>query len=131
MANEFKVKNGLILQSGSLTLPGTLVVNSSAGTTGQYLQSTGTGLQWASVSGGLSISQANSSVTVADTGIGTITTTVDGTVVQTSTVSGTALTGVPTAPTAAIATSTTQIATTEFAVREALSKAVAMSIALG
>jgi hypothetical protein len=41
------------------------------------------------------------------------------------------LTGVPTAPTAAIATSTTQVATTEFAVREALTKAVAMSIALG
>ena len=42
-----------------------------------------------------------------------------------------ALTGTPTAPTAAISTSTTQIATTEFVVREALAKAVAMSIALG
>lgn len=42
-----------------------------------------------------------------------------------------ALTGTPTAPTAALSTSTTQVATTEFAVREALTKAVAMSIALG
>lgn len=42
-----------------------------------------------------------------------------------------AMTGTPTAPTAAAATSTTQVATTEFAVREALTKAVAMSIALG
>jgi hypothetical protein len=41
------------------------------------------------------------------------------------------LSGTPTAPTAALATSTTQIATTEFAVREALTKAVAMAIALG
>ena len=41
------------------------------------------------------------------------------------------LTGVPTAPTAAANTSTTQIATTAFAVTEALNKAVAMSIALG
>lgn len=40
-------------------------------------------------------------------------------------------TGVPSGPTAALATSTTQLATTEFAVREALTKAVAMSIALG
>lgn len=42
-----------------------------------------------------------------------------------------ALSGTPTAPTAALSTSTTQVATTEFAVREALTKAVAMSIALG
>ena len=41
------------------------------------------------------------------------------------------MTGVPVAPTAALSTSTTQIATTEFTVREALTKAVAMSIALG
>jgi hypothetical protein len=41
------------------------------------------------------------------------------------------MTGTPTAPTAAVNTSTTQIATTEFAVREALNKAVAMAIALG
>jgi hypothetical protein len=40
-------------------------------------------------------------------------------------------TGVPAGPTAALSTSTTQLATTEFAVREALTKAVAMSIALG
>jgi hypothetical protein len=79
----------------------------------------------------VSIGTGNSSVTVADSGTGTITTTVDGTVVQTSTVAGTALTGIPTAPTAAADTSTTQIATTQFAVREALNKAVAMSIALG
>jgi hypothetical protein len=57
MANEFKVKNGLILQSGSLTLPGTLVANSSAGTNGQYLQSTGTGLQWATVTTATALSQ--------------------------------------------------------------------------
>jgi hypothetical protein len=131
MANEFKVKNGLILQSGSITLPGTLIANSSAGTSGQYLQSTGTGLQWASITGGTSISQANSSVAIVDAGTGTITTTVDGTVVQTDSVSGSAFSGIPTAPTAAVSTSTTQIATTEFAVREALAKAVAMSIALG
>lgn len=56
MANEFKVKNGLILQSGSLTLPGTLVVSGSAGTTGQYLKSTGTGLQWATVTTASSVS---------------------------------------------------------------------------
>lgn len=40
-------------------------------------------------------------------------------------------TGTPSAPTAALSTSTTQIATTEFTVREALTKAVAMAIALG
>jgi hypothetical protein len=33
----------------TLTLTGTLTANSSAGTNGQYLQSTGTGLQWATV----------------------------------------------------------------------------------
>jgi hypothetical protein len=131
MANEFKVKNGLIVQSGSLTLPGTLVVGGTAGTSGQYLQSTATGLQWASISGGTSISQANSSVAVVDAGTGTITTTVDGTVVQTDSATGSAFSGIPTAPTAAAATSTTQIATTAFAVTEALNKAVAMSIALG
>jgi hypothetical protein len=122
-----------VLTVGSInnaTLTGTLTANSSAGTNGQYLQSTGTGVQWASISS-TSISQGNSSVTVADSGTGTITTTVDGTVVQTDTVSGSAFSGVPTAPTAAISTSTTQIATTEFVVREALAKAVAMSIALG
>jgi hypothetical protein len=42
-----------------------------------------------------------------------------------------ALTGTPSAPTADLATETTQIATTEFAVREALTRAVAMAIALG
>ena len=42
-----------------------------------------------------------------------------------------AMTGTPSAPTAALSTSTTQLATTEFVVREALTKAVAMSIALG
>jgi hypothetical protein len=131
MANEFKVKNGLILSSGSLTLPGTLVVGGTAGTSGQYLQSTATGLQWASITGGTSISQANSSIAVVDSGVGTITTTVDGTVVQTDSVSGSAFSGVPTAPTASVGTSTTQIATTAFAATEALSKAVAMSIALG
>jgi hypothetical protein len=131
MANEFKVKNGLILSSGSLTLPGTLVVGGTAGTSGQYLQSTSTGLQWASITGGTSISQANSSIAVVDSGVGTITTTVDGTVVQTDSVSGSAFSGVPTAPTAAAGTSTTQIATTSFVATEALSKAVAMSIALG
>jgi len=131
MANEFKVKNGLIVQSGSLTLPGTLVVGGTAGTSGQYLQSTATGLQWASITGGTSISQANSSIAVVDSGVGTITTTVDGTIVQTDSVSGSAFSGVPTAPTAAAGTSTTQIATTSFAATEALNKAVAMSIALG
>lgn len=115
----------------SVTLTGTVTANSSVGTSGQFLQSTETGVQWATISGGISISQGNSSVAVSDSGTGTITTTVDGTSVQTSTASGTALTGTPTAPTAAAATSTTQIATTEFAVREALNKAVAMSIALG
>jgi hypothetical protein len=77
------------------------------------------------------ISQANSSIIVADTGTGLITTTVDGTSVSTSTAAGIALLEIPTAPTAAVNTQTTQIATTEFAVREALNKAVAMSIALG
>jgi hypothetical protein len=60
--------------------------------------------------------------------------------ISTTTITGTgsnvlsdsaALTGTPTAPTAAPATSTTQIATTAFAVTEALNKAVAMAIALG
>tara|TARA_B110000977_G_C11074151_1_gene490547 strand:+ start:2253 stop:2666 length:414 start_codon:yes stop_codon:yes gene_type:complete len=77
------------------------------------------------------ISQGNSSIAVADTGTGLITTTVDGTSVSTSTAAGIALLEIPTAPTAAVNTQTTQIATTEFAVREALNKAVAMSIALG
>jgi len=77
------------------------------------------------------ISQGNSSVSVSDAGTGTITTIVDGTSVSTASSSGVALLQIPTAPTAAAATSTTQIATTEFAVREALNKAVAMSIALG
>jgi hypothetical protein len=113
------------------TLTGTLTANSSAGTNGQYLQSTATGVQWASITGGTSITQGNSSVAVVDAGTGTITTTVDGTVVQTDSASGSAFSGIPTAPTAAVSTSTTQIATTEFAVREALAKAVAMSIALG
>ena len=113
------------------TITGTLTAGGSAGTSGQYLQSTATGVQWATVSGGTSISQGNSSVAVVDSGTGTITTTVDATVVQTSTVSGTALSGIPTAPTAAANTSTTQIATTAFAVTEALNKAVAMAIALG
>jgi hypothetical protein len=119
------------LSSGDATLTGTLTANSSVGTSGQVLQSTGTGVQWATISGGTSISQGNSSITVSDSGTGTITTTVDGTSVQTSTVSGTALLGIPTAPTAAVNTSTTQIATTAFAVTEALNKAVAMAIALG
>jgi len=44
MANEFKVKNGLILQSGSF------FANGSAGTSGQFLQTTGTGIQWATFS---------------------------------------------------------------------------------
>ena len=42
-----------------------------------------------------------------------------------------AMSGTPTAPTAAANTSTTQVATTAFAVTEALNKAVAMAIALG
>ena len=115
----------------SATLTGTLTAGGGVGTNGQYLQSTSTGVQWASITGGTSITQGNSSVAVVDAGTGTITTTVDGTVVQTDTVSGSAFSGIPTAPTAAVSTSTTQIATTEFAVREALAKAVAMSIALG
>lgn len=115
----------------SATLTGTLTAGGGVGTSGQVLQSTGSGIEWATVSGGTSISQGNSSVAVVDSGTGTITTTVDGTAVQTSTVSGTALAGIPTAPTAAANTSTTQIATTAFAVTEALNKAVAMSIALG
>ena len=115
----------------SPTITGTLTAGGGAGTSGQYLQSTGTGVQWASVSGGTSISQGNSSVAVVDAGTGTITTTVDGTVVQTDTVSGSAFSGIPTAPTAAANTSTTQVATTAFAVTEALNKAVAMAIALG
>lgn len=77
------------------------------------------------------ISQGDSSVSVSDTGTGNITTTVDGTSVSTATSAGVALLQIPTAPTAAANTQTTQIATTEFAVREALNKAVAMSIALG
>lgn len=48
-----------------------------------------------------------------------------------ATIADPTFTGIPSAPTAALSTSTTQIATTEFAVREALTKAVAMSIALG
>jgi hypothetical protein len=39
--------SGLTLSGG--TLSGTLTANSSAGTSGQYLQSTGTGVQWATV----------------------------------------------------------------------------------
>jgi len=122
------------LTNKTLTSPvigGTLTAGGGVGTSGQVLQSTGTGIQWATISGGTSISQGNSSVAVSDSGTGTITTTVDGTSVQTSTVSGTALLGIPTAPTAAVNTSTTQIATTAFAVTEALNKAVAMAIALG
>ena len=38
---------GLTLNNGSLS--GTLTANSSTGTNGQYLQSTGTGVQWATV----------------------------------------------------------------------------------
>jgi hypothetical protein len=41
--------DSLTLNNGTLT--GTLTAASSSGTNGQYLQSTGTGVQWASVAG--------------------------------------------------------------------------------
>jgi hypothetical protein len=110
----------------SLTLP------SADGTSGQLIATDGSGnLSFTTPPSTPTISQGNSSIEVADTGTGLITTTVDGTSVSTSTSSGIALLETPTAPTAAVNTQTTQIATTEFAVREALNKAVAMSIALG
>jgi hypothetical protein len=39
------------LTENNLTITGTLTAASSSGTNGQYLQSTGTGTQWASVAG--------------------------------------------------------------------------------
>lgn len=78
-----------------------------------------------------SISQGNTSISILDSGTGSITTSVDGTTVSTASATGISLLGVPTAPTATAGTSTTQVATTQFAVTEALNKAVAMAIALG
>jgi hypothetical protein len=77
---------------------------------------------------GLAEYVSGDTVPVASGGTGATTSTGTGSVVLSA---SPALTGTPTAPTAAVSTSTTQIATTEFAVREALAKAVAMSIALG
>lgn len=77
---------------------------------------------------GLAEFVTNDTVPVLNGGTGTTTKTGTGSVVLDT---SPALSGIPTAPTAAVTTSTTQVATTEFAVREALTKAVAMSIALG
>ena len=57
MANEFKVKNVLILSSGVINVGG------SVGTSGQVLTSTGTGVVWATPTGG----GGGASVTVSDT----------------------------------------------------------------
>lgn len=82
---------------------------------------------------GLAEFVTSDTVPVLNGGTGTTTKTGTGSVVLNTSpsLSDASLTGVPTAPTAAVSTSTTQLATTEFAVREALTKAVAMSIALG
>jgi len=71
MANEFKIKNGLALSSngvtmtmidgsGNLRLPSMLMAYNgqdyTPGTAGQYLKSTGTGLEWSTVSAASSVS---------------------------------------------------------------------------
>jgi hypothetical protein len=136
MANKLLLKKSSTVAKVPLTSDldyGELAINYADGRL-YYKTSTNTIDYFPAASAGGSsaqISQGNSSVTVADSGTGTITTIVDGTTVSTATVSGIALLEIPTAPTAAANTQTTQIATTAFSVREALNKAIAMSIALG
>jgi len=101
------------LSSGVLT--GTVTAGGGVGTNGQVLQSTGTGVQWASIDAG-----GGGAVTLNDTQ----------TLTNKSLTSPT-LTGTPVAPTAAAGDVSTQVATTAFADNVALNKAVAMAIALG
>jgi hypothetical protein len=107
------------------------------------IENNSTGALTVNSSGGNLVGTVPAGVCVHVVCIGTTLTTAadwDWDYISTTTITGTGstvlsaspdLTGVPTAPTAAGSTSTTQIATTEFAVTEALNKAVAMSIALG
>jgi len=116
------------ISSGVLT--GSLTAGGSAGTNGQYLQSTGTGVAWASVSAGgvTSVNGQTGAVTGLATTSGTLaqfgatTSSQLAGVISDETGSGSlvfsaspALTGTPTAPTAASTTNSTQIATTAFA----------------
>ena len=107
------------------------------------IENNSTGALTVNSSGGNLVGTVPAGVCVHVVCIGTTLTTAadwDWDYISTTTITGTGstvlsaspdLTGVPTAPTAAGSTSTTQIATTAFAVTEALNKAVAMAIALG
>ena len=57
----------------SATLTGTLTAGASAGTNGQFLQSTGTGVQWATVSGTISLAAGSGSGSVSTGGTLTFT----------------------------------------------------------
>ena len=119
--------------NGSVDING-LLYPSTDGLNQQMLMTDGNGqLYWGNVTVGATtqITMGNSSISISDSGIGTITTVVDGTTVRVDNATGTELSGTPTAPTAPAGTTTTQIATTEFAVQEALNRAMAMAIALG
>lgn len=80
----------------------------------KYLQTDGTNTSWDAVN--LSTSDITGTLAVANGGTGVTSSTGSGSnVLSTSpTLSSPALTGTPTAPTAAVGTSTTQIATTQF-----------------
>jgi hypothetical protein len=80
-------------QSGNIVVAGGISAGGVFGTSGQVLQSTGTGIQWAAPSAGTSISSGTSNVAVLSSG-GSIATYVSGALIATASSTGLAVTGV-------------------------------------
>lgn len=76
----------------SVVLTGSLTASASTGTSGQYLQSTGTGVQWVSLSSS-SINNGTSNIAILGPG-SSITANVNGTIITTTSSTGLAVTGV-------------------------------------